>query len=136
MAIAFASVGPCFMEPLLGDDTFADQMVYLHEAGERYPVLVLEVQQILLDWHAIGQHGIGRGITAMPSMHVALATIFWLATRRIYRWAGWFFFVFLAVIFVGSIHLAYHYAVDGIVAFVGAILIWIVAGRLTSLSRH
>lgn len=131
MATAFASVGPCFVGPLLGQGAFDAQMAYLNSANENYPVLVLRVQQILLDWHTSGDHGLGRGITAMPSMHVGLACLFWLAMRQVNKWAGRLFFAFYVVIFVGSVHLAYHYAVDGIVATALACVLWWASGKVT-----
>lgn len=131
LAIAFASVGPCFMEYFFGDRTFAPLMEYLHRADEHYPVLVLNVQDILIKWHETGDHGLGRGITAMPSMHISLAVLFWLAMRRISRKAGWFFGAYAVVIFVGSIHTGYHYAVDGIVAAIVTWIIWWLAGLFT-----
>jgi hypothetical protein len=130
MAIGFASVGPCFVSPILGLDAFDAQMEYLSAANQRYPVMVLEVQEILLEWHRSGQHGLGRGITAMPSMHVALATLFWLAIRRGSRLLDLLFGLFSVVIFIGSIHLAYHYAVDGLVGAAMALGIWRTSGKL------
>lgn len=130
IAIGFASVGPCFVSPILGLDAFDEQMDYLNAANQRYPVMVLEVQEMLLQWHRSEQHGLGRGITAMPSMHVALATLFWLAIRRSSRLLDLLFGLFLVVIFVGSIHLAYHYAVDGIVGATIAFGIWWTSGKL------
>lgn len=129
-AIGFASVGPCFVGPILGLHTFDAQSAYLHAADQRYPVLVVEVQDRLLAWYHSHQYGLGRGITAMPSMHVALATLFWLAVRRVSRVAGWLFGAFAIVIFVASVHLGYHYAVDGIAAFVMTWLIWRAAGYI------
>lgn len=130
MAIGFSSVGPCFVGPLLGVDTFDAQMAYLNAVNQRFPVMVLDVQQQLLAWQTLGQHGLGRGITAMPSMHVGLACLFWLATRRVSKPVSWFFLAFLLLIFLGSIHLAYHYAVDGIVAVVLASGLWWASGKL------
>lgn len=131
LAVTFASVGPVFLEPLLSQGDFVQQTAYLSQANESYPVLTVRVQEILLKWHYLGEHGIGRGITAMPSMHVALCTIFWLSMRQVSRAAGWFFFAFLIVIFLGSVHLAYHYAVDGIASFALACGIWAVANSIT-----
>ncbi|WP_069308817.1 phosphatase PAP2 family protein [Porphyrobacter sp. LM 6] len=131
MAVGFASVGPAFAEPLLGNPTFAPQMAYLREANEHWPVMVLDVQETLLAWHRSEQFGLGRGITAMPSMHVALSMLFWLAMRHVSKAAGWFFGIFNAVIFVGSIHLAYHYAVDGIVSAILAVVFWFLSGLIT-----
>jgi hypothetical protein len=134
LAVEFASVGPVFVEPLLGNPTFAPQMAYLREANGHWPVMVLEVQETLLAWQKSGQSGLGRGITAMPSMHVALSMLFWLAMRHVSKAAGWFFGVFNAVIYVGSIHLAYHYAVDGIVSAILTAAVWFLSGLITDQS--
>lgn len=133
MAVGFASVGPCFLEPILGNDHFAEQMAYLHAANEQYPVAVLEVQNDLVTWFERGDYGFGRGISAMPSMHVALAFLFFLAMRHVSRIAGWFFGVFCFLIMIASVHLAYHYAVDGYVSIALVAVIWAVSGKLVAL---
>jgi hypothetical protein len=130
MAVGFASVGPCFLEPLLGNHHFADQMAYLEAANRQYPVATLEVQRELVAWYRAGDFGLGRGISAMPSMHVALSFLFYLGVRRVSRKAGWFFGAFCFTIMIASVHLGYHYAVDGYVslALVGAV--WWLAGKI------
>lgn len=130
LATLLASMGPCFLEPLTGNDHFAEQMAYLSKANEFYPVMVIEVQQQLIAWYSSGSHGLGRGISAMPSMHVALAWLFFLAIRQVNRMLGIFFFLFLTVIMVGSVHLAYHYAVDGYLAILVTTIIWVICGKL------
>lgn len=135
MATWLASVGPVFMQPLFDDVTFAPLMGYLESANGHYPVLVLAVQQQLLDWHATGEFGLGRGISAMPSMHVSLAVLFWLGMREISRKAGWYFGIYAWLIFLGSIHTGYHYAVDGIVAAAATWVIWWLVGRVYPTSR-
>lgn len=123
-AIIFASVGPAFLEPIVGNDHFREQMEYLHKAAETNTVLVLEVQRLLLEWYQAADYGLGRGITAMPSMHVALCVLYFLAMNQIDKRLGLIFLAFLILIMIGSVHLAYHYAVDGYVSIVATMVIW------------
>jgi hypothetical protein len=118
------------MGPIFGDTTFDAHMVYLRAANEQFPVLTLHVQDLLLQWYHQGERGLGSGITAMPSMHVAMAQLTWLGMRRVSRAAGWWFFAFFVVIWIGSVHLAYHYAVDGLVSVIATTAIWWASGAL------
>lgn len=64
----------------------------------------------------------GAGISAMPSMHLAAASVYVLAARRT-RWllpaiAFW------VIIFVASGYFGYHYWVDGIAAAIVAAAVW------------
>ena len=124
MATMLAPVGPCFLEPMLGNPHFADQMAYLNAANEEVPIMTLRVQSLLLEWHGVGKDGLGSGITAMPSMHCAIAFLYWIAVRRIDKRWGAFFAVFFFITWIGSVHLAYHYAVDGLVSLLAVAGIW------------
>jgi hypothetical protein len=130
LATVFASVGPCFMEPIKGDPHFAAQIDYLKAANEQVPVLTLHVQDLLLEWYLAGDRGLGSGITAMPSMHVAMAMLFWLAIRRVSTAAGRVFGAFFVTIWLASVHLGYHYAVDGLVSVVATYAIWLGTDRI------
>jgi PAP2 superfamily len=136
LAIGMASVGPCFLEPLMGRQDFVPLMEYLREADRQYPVLVLEIQETLVAWHRLQDHGLGRGITAMPSMHVSLAFLFFLAVRNISKFAAWSAGVFLVLIMVGSVHLGYHYAIDGYLSLITTYAIWWVCGFRSKTVAH
>lgn len=72
----------------------------------------------------------GGGVSAMPSMHVATTTIYVLAARGT-KWF-WPAVLFAIVIWVGSIHFGFHYAVDGPVAAAIAFACWHASERLQS----
>jgi PAP2 superfamily protein len=73
---------------------------------------------------------IGRGISAMPSVHIALAVQFACAAFALDRRLGWVATAYGAAMWVASIHLGWHYAVDGIVAAVVTIPLWLGCGQL------
>lgn len=71
-----------------------------------------------------GRFGPGSGISAMPSLHIA--TTVWIVLA-VYLFARrWIVPTFLAaiLIFMLSVALGWHYAIDGIVGGAGAIGIW------------
>lgn len=127
----FSSAGPCFygfVEP--GPNPYAGLMATLASANEIYPVWAVPTQAALWQSHLAG-HGEIEGVSAMPSMHVATTIQFILlgfASGK--RWLGWFFVGFAASIFVGSIVLGWHYAVDGYAGAALAWLCWKLAGRV------
>ena len=123
MAIYFSSVGPCYYGRLgLTPDPFADMMTYLRGVNETYPVWAIQVQDLLWDGFN-GQSSID-GISAMPSMHNGTALLFALAGFRISRTAGWLLVAHAAFIFIGSVHLAWHYAIDSYVAWALTLALW------------
>jgi len=60
----------------------------------------------------------------MPSMHCAIAFLYWIAVRRISARWGAFFGAFFFITWISSVHLAYHYAVDGLVSLIAVAAIW------------
>lgn len=121
LAIAFASVGPCFVKDFYGSDHYAPLMA-------RLPADLHSVTAMNYLRATEGGNAIGGGISAMPSLHVAIVVLVGLCVRdRFPRWQ-WLAWSYAAVIYIGSIHLAWHYASDGIVGAVGVVAIWKAAG--------
>ena len=131
MATALASVGPCFYGLLTGSpDPFAPLLEYLRATDAIYELPALDIQEMIWIFYTEGSGGIGRGISAMPSIHVASALLFYLVWRRIDRRLGWLALAFLIATQIGSVHLGYHYAIDGYVGIAGTALIWWGVGRV------
>ncbi|MFC0589014.1 phosphatase PAP2 family protein [Novosphingobium aquiterrae] len=130
MATLFASYGPAFIGPMMGNSHYVVLRAYLRTVNqEHFPVVTLSVQNYLLSHFRDNDNGLGSGISAMPSMHVAICFLFYLIARELSPRLGRLFFVFFVVIWIGSVHLAYHYAIDGLVSIVTVWLLWKVSGR-------
>ena len=131
MAMLFSSVGPCFYGFVVpGADPFAGLFHYLRSANEVIPVMALGVQDMLWQDHTANSGANALSIAAMPSMHVASAVLLALLGWRLNRAAGMAFTAFAILIQLGSVHLGWHYAIDGYAGALGAGIIWKLCGRL------
>ena len=66
----------------------------------------------------------------MPSVHVASAVLFVFFGFGISRWLGWVMVGFASAIFLGSILLGWHYAIDGYAGAALAIVMWYAADAI------
>ena len=129
LAVFFSSAGPVYYSSIgLSPDPFTPLMDYLKDVNTRLPIFSLMTQQMLWD----GYVGKGQpiGISAFPSMHNASSLLFALAAWQLSRKVGIAFAVYCAIILVGSVHLGWHYAVDGYAGLALAALCWWVAGPI------
>ena len=132
----FSSVGPCFYGRLLpGDDPFVPALTWLGTTNAVHPIWSLNVMDELWKNYETGV-GLVNGISAMPSMHVGTSVLFAIlgfASGK--RWLGWLLTVFASLIMIGSVHLAWHYAIDGYIGAVVAVFGWWLAGKLIDWAR-
>ncbi len=107
LQFALPSGGPIFFERLGFGDRYAEMI-------PRLPNIAQTGASYLWKYHSTQQGGTAIGISAMPSVHVALA--FWVAIaardlrRRLFRLA----LVWYCLIFFGSVYLGWHYVLDGV----------------------
>jgi membrane-associated phospholipid phosphatase len=132
LAVATMSAGPAYFGEVTGDferfRPLLDQVAA--NAGRLWSAF--DIQRML--WHAYENDAasLGSGISAFPSLHVAMATL-WAIVAFERSWKlGIAALVFLAFILVGSVALGWHYAIDGYASIILTILIWKVVGWLPS----
>lgn len=130
-AFLLSSAGPCYLPKLGGPGSadFAELMKRLQAINDAgYPLGALDWQQKLWDAQMTRHYGFGMGISAMPSMHNAIAFLYVLAAFRARLWVRLAAWLFAVTILIGSIHLGWHYLADGLFAWVSMALIWWGAG--------
>ena len=73
---------------------------------------------------------VGGGISAIPSVHNAMAVLFALVSFRMNRALGIAMSAFAGFIWVASVYLNWHYAVDGLAGGIGAVVLWKLSGAM------
>ncbi|MEM1086544.1 MAG: phosphatase PAP2 family protein [Pseudomonadota bacterium] len=126
LALLFSSAGPCYYhEVYAGSTYYADQMAHLNAIGD---LRALDHQAMLWSAYSSSSLGLG-GISAMPSMHCATAFLFILMFGQSGMWRILTVTLFV-IIFLGSFILAWHYALDGVLAMLVAYACWRLAGYI------
>jgi hypothetical protein len=131
MATLLSSAGPCYYALVVpgADNPYAGLDAYLAGVDAWLPLSSSITKEFLWAVHSGALDDIG-GISAMPSMHNAQAALFAAAAYRFDRRLGHVAMAYLVLIFLGSIHLGWHYALDGIVGIAAALLVWRLAGSI------
>jgi hypothetical protein len=123
LAILFSSAGPCFWQQLhLPGDPYAGLMDNLRRANAIVPLGVIEEQNTL--WQGYSKHMLIAGISAMPSMHNAMALLMALTATQLGRNLAILLWCHCILVFLGSIWLGWHYSVDCYAAFAITSLFW------------
>lgn len=135
LATLFASVGPVYYSafyPGLDNpyDALLAHLNALYQGG--VDLNVIRMSPVLLEMAQNDRVLDLNGISAMPSMHVAIAWLVVLYAFCIRRLAGILAFIFFALIQIGSVYLSWHYAIDGYVSVILVSVIWWLAGKYVS----
>ena len=123
----FASAGPVYYGRLNpAPDVYAGHMELIRSLSVSAHLEALALQDSL--WAAYAATPSFSSISAFPSMHVAIAMLVFLACRHL----GWLpkavSAAYLILIFIGSIFLGWHYAIDGYAGAGFALASWWIAG--------
>ncbi|MEM8800606.1 MAG: phosphatase PAP2 family protein [Pseudomonadota bacterium] len=137
-ALGLSSVGPCFYGRIVpGVDPYAGLMTTLEAINARviewpgpFSVWALTAQEHLWFVYTNDLGYAAGGISAMPSMHVSIAVLMACAARHISRKMFIIMVVYAIITMIGSVHLAWHYALDGYVSAIGTVAIWWATGRV------
>ena len=131
-AALLSSAGPIFFDRVVGGARFAPlhQMLEAHGAW-----MVLSTSETIWSAYASGQYRLVAGISAAPSMHVAISLWMLLVARDLAPRAVPLAAAYLAFIWIASVQLGWHYASDGLVGIAGVMALWWLAGRLITRPR-
>lgn len=106
------SGGPIFFERLGLGDRFAD-MPFMWQSAHASDKLWMAYQGNYISF--------ATGISAFPSIHVATSA--WMAVS----FRHWFAYLYFLTIFLGSVMIGWHYALDGIAGALGAVFCYALA---------
>jgi len=129
LATLLSSVGPCFYGLFVeGVDPYDDYMKALHSIHASKELIALKTQDFLATLHMANNNELRVGISAMPSLHNTLAVLFAITGYKIHKNLGHILAIYAVLIFIGSVALGWHYAIDGYAGLIIAIAMWKFAG--------
>lgn len=121
------SAGPVYYDRLSGDSTrFLAWQDYVNALGYQ-DLRAYVYTERLWGWYVEGLEGLGGGIAAFPSIHVAMAALLMVYAFTFNRLLGFLGVIWLVVIQMGSVMLGWHYAVDGYFSIIAVVTFWMLA---------
>jgi hypothetical protein len=132
-AVAFSSVGPIFYDRLYGGSHFSGLGDALRTRGATFALTESDAMWVS---YAQDRPGLIAGISAMPSLHVAISFWMILAARSIAPRLTWLAVAYFLFVWIASVHLGWHYLLDGAAGALGVLGIWVVAQPLERRIAH
>ena len=118
----FISGGPAFYGSITGDEArFGEQLEALAQYKDSTAIFF---QEILWNSYLSERSGFGTGISAFPSMHIAMTVlnlIFAYSYNRILGHAATAYSLF---VLWSSVYLAWHYLIDGLFSAIAVVMIY------------
>jgi hypothetical protein len=125
-AIVVSSAGPIYYTRVTG---LRDHYVELLGRLRVVPLEASRLQTLLWETYVHPNPSFAKGIAAFPSLHVAMPALYAVSTPPRWRVVRWLWILMTLMTLVGSIVLAWHYAVDGYAGILLALGCWWIAGR-------
>lgn len=132
MATGLSSTGPLFFNNFYPDlvDPYKDLVAHFDDlAAKGQNLSTARGREMLLAWTNNDRVINLNAISAMPSMHVAVAWMATLYARTVGRAVFAAALAFFVLILWGAVYFGYHYALDGYVSIVAVSLMWWGLGR-------
>lgn len=130
LAAAGASAGPIFWSYYLPPpNPYHDLLTTIDAINAQEPLFRTQFRDMMLSMKFNDKMVDMNGPAALPSVHVAMATLFTLHSFKYWPWLGWIMLAYLIIIQLGSFLLSWHYAIDGYVGAAAMVLIWWSAGK-------
>ncbi|MDE1152716.1 MAG: phosphatase PAP2 family protein [Micavibrio sp.] len=135
-ATVFNSVGPLFYHSFYPEtpDVYAAVGQNIDTLQKQAFTFAGMTRVLLLRWQGNDAMIDANAISAMPSMHVAIAWLAVLYAREINRCFFYLVLLFFVCILIGSVYLGFHYAIDGYVSVIAVSMIWWIMGKV--IDRH
>lgn len=126
-AILVSSAGPIYYTRVTGmHDHYTELLARL----QAVPLAANRLHVLLWETYVHPSATFAKGIAAFPSLHVAMPALYAVSTPPRWRGLRWLWILLTVITFIGSIVLAWHYALDGYAGILLALGCWWVAGRV------
>lgn len=116
VASLFATAGPAFYGEALGDTTHYDKLTAFLATSSGSVASASDEQHYLWTLYAQGIQGFGSGISAFPSIHVAVVALIAMFATAHNRKLGIVAWLYVILVLASSVYLGWHYAIDGYAA--------------------
>lgn len=130
-ATYMSSVGPLFLEYFVPEhkDIYTGLVQNFNDITKDNFFFAAKTRELLLKWATADHIFQPNALSAMPSMHVAVAWLMTLYAREYNRKLFWLSAVFCFAVVLGTVYFGFHYAVDSYISIPVVTALWWCIGK-------